>query len=181
MVDVGAQMPHRCIEQLELMLQAGLLERRVCRGVQLGSRSSVTEVDLVHVLHEAGGLLLANVLVKVAAKVVGDVVLSVREGPRTAKAAHDGAALAVDAGLYAPSVYGAPTPVERVARLEHAHTKIGAQLAQLVGRIDASRARANNYYIIIHSQTSPVSVRHLPDGWHGENGMGSHRPITNPT
>ena len=98
-VDVRAQMPDGGVQQIQLVFDAQLLEAGAGGGVKLGSFAAEGHVHIVHVLHKLQGLPLADVLIEGAAEVVGDVILAVGKGPCAAEAAHDGAGLALDAGL----------------------------------------------------------------------------------
>jgi uncharacterized FAD-dependent dehydrogenase len=91
--------------------------------------ASVREVDLVHILHELDGLLFSNVFKQRTAKVVGDVVFAFAKRARTAKAAHDGAALAVDASLDPPAIDGAPASIQLIASLKHGHAQLRRNVA----------------------------------------------------
>ena len=98
-VDVRTQMAHRRIEQVQVVLDAELLELRASSGIQLRALAAIAQVDLVDVAHQLQRLCLSNVLVQRAAEVVGDVVLAVGERARAAEAAHDRAAFAADTRL----------------------------------------------------------------------------------
>ena len=82
-------MAHRCIKKIQLILEAELLEMRARRGVHLGSLSAVLHVDLIDILHQIYGFLLADVLVERAAEIIRDIVLAVRKCARAAEAPHD--------------------------------------------------------------------------------------------
>ena len=71
------------------MLQADLFKFGSRRGVKLGPLTAVTHIDAVHIVHEIHGPLSANVLIKGAAEIVGDVVFAVRKSAGTAKSAHN--------------------------------------------------------------------------------------------
>ena len=96
------------------MLDAGLLELGSGGGVKLRPRAAVAHIDLVHIAHQLQRLPLADILIQRTAEVVGNVVLSVGKGPRAAEAAHDGAALAADAGLDFLPIDGAAAAVQGV-------------------------------------------------------------------
>ena len=85
-----------------------------------------------------------------AAEIIGDVVLTVGERARAAKAAHDGTALAADAGFDLLAVNGAAALAQRMAGLEHGHLHDGIQLQQFIGGENAAGACADNDHVIIH-------------------------------
>jgi hypothetical protein len=58
-------------------------------------------------MHKIQRALFADVFVKSAAKVIGNIIFSVGKSSRASESAHNGAALAVDAGFYFFSVDGA--------------------------------------------------------------------------
>ena len=105
-VDVRAQMAHRSVQQVQVVLQAQPLEAAVGGGVQLCARAAVGHVDVVHIAHQIHSLLLADILVQGAAEGVGEIILAVGERARAAEAVHDGAGLAVDAGFHLHAVNG---------------------------------------------------------------------------
>ena len=88
-VDVSAEMAHGCIQKLELVLHAESLDFRSCSAVELGAFAAMGHVDMVHILHEFGGLLLSDILVKRSAEIICDVVLAVGECACTSETAHD--------------------------------------------------------------------------------------------
>ena len=153
-VDVRAQMTHGGVQQVQVILQAQPLETAVRRGVQLGARAAAGHVDVVHVAHQLHGLLLADVLVQRAAELVGQVVFAVGERARAAEAVHNGAGLAVDAGLDLVAVNGTVPLFQRVARLQHRHPPLRLPLHQFIGGEDPAGACADDHYIISHGDTS---------------------------
>ena len=164
-VDVGAQMPDGGIQQVQVILNAELLELGSCSGVELGALAAVGHVDLVHVFHQVQGPLFADVLKEGAAEIVGDVVLAVGEGPRAAEAGHDGAGLAADAGLDGGAVDGALPLIQGVTGLKHADLQVRIPQHQLIGGKNAAGARADNEDIVIHrTQFSYIALRFVEKG-----------------
>ena len=148
-VDIRAQVPDGGVQQVELVLDAQLLETGAGGGIELGPLAAEGHVDGVHVLHEIQGLPLADVLVEGAAEIVGDVVLAVGEGPRAAEAGHDGAGPALDAGLDLVPVDGAAPLLQGVPLLKHGHPLLRRQLLEFVRGIDAARAAAHDDHVIV--------------------------------
>ena len=148
-VDIGAEVADGGVQQVESVLHAELLDIGISRGVEVSSLAAVGQVDLVHVLHELGGLGLANVLVEGAAEAVGDVVLTVREGTRAAEAVHDGAGLTAKAGLDLHPVDGALALLQRVAGLEDGDLEVRGQAGQLIGGEDTAGACADDDHIVL--------------------------------
>ena len=95
-------------------------------------------------------------LVESAAEVVGDVVLSVGKRTRASKAAHNGAAFALDAGLYLVAVNGAVAFFQTVTRLNdrHAHSRI--LLRKLIGGKNSAGTGADNDDIVFHNHSSCI-------------------------
>ena len=131
-------------------------------GIQLAAGTAVTHIDLIHVVHQVHRLLLADVLIQGAAKVVGDVVLAIGEGACAAKTGHNGAALAADAGLDLIAVDGALAFIQCVAGFKNSNLQFRLVLHQLIGSEDAAGASADNNYIIIHMESSQNKQSVLP-------------------
>ena len=70
-------MAHRRIQQLQLILNAQLFKLGTGRGIQLGSLAAEAHVDLVHIVHQIQRLLLADMLVECAAKVICNIIFAV--------------------------------------------------------------------------------------------------------
>ncbi len=84
-VDIRAQVTDGGIQQLQLVLDAQLLELGAGGGIELGALAAVAHVDLVDIVHQLQGLLLADMLVKRAAEVIRDVVLPIGNAPAPPK------------------------------------------------------------------------------------------------
>ena len=153
-------MPDGGVQQIQLVFDAQLLEAGAGGGVELGPFAAEGHVHIVHVLHKLQGFPLADVLIEGAAEVVGDVILAVGKGPCAAEAAHDGAGLALDAGLDLFPVDGAAPLLQRVSLLEHGQPHLGRQLFEFIGGIDAARAAAHDNHVIscFHGLHLPVIV-----------------------
>ena len=153
-VDVGAEVAHGGVEQLELVLDAELLELRAGGGVELGALAAVEHIDLIDIVHQIERLLLADVLIERAAEIVGDVVLAVGKCARAAEAAHDRAAFAADAAFDLLAVDGAMALFKAVAGFKNGDPERGGELRQLVGGEDAAGARADDGNVVLHGNNS---------------------------
>ena len=118
-IDVRAKVPHRGVEQMEIALQAAGLEGAVGRGIQLRVLAAVADVDLVDVVHQLHGLLLADILVQRAAEVVRQVVFAVGKCTRAAEAVHDRARRTADAVPDVFAVNGTPALFKRLALFKY--------------------------------------------------------------
>ena len=160
-VDVRAQVPHGSVQQVQIVLQAQPLEAAVGGGVELRPRAAAGHVDVVHIVHQLHGLLLADVLVQCAAELVGQVIFAVGERARAAEAVHNGAGLAVDAGLHLVAVDGTVPLFQRVASLQHSHLPLRPALHQFIGGKNTAGAGADNDHIISHGDTSLYFIRRI--------------------
>ena len=149
-VDVGAQVAHLRVQQMQTVLQAFALDGGVGGGVKAGVLAAVAAVDLVHVVHELDGLLLAHVLKERAAELVGDVVFAVGEGACAAKAAHNAADRALDAALDLLAVDGALALGQGTAQFKHRDFQGGLAFHELIGGENAAGARADDDYVVFH-------------------------------
>ena len=157
-VDIGAQMTDGSVQQMQVVLDAQGLEPGTGGRIQLGAFAAVAQIDLVHVLHQIQGLLLADVFVKGTAKIIGDVVLTVGEGACAAETAHDGAALAADTGLDLHTVDGTTALGQSMARFEDGDFQTGIPLHQLIGCENTAGTGTNDDNIILHNHCSCEKV-----------------------
>ena len=100
-------MTHRSVQKLQLILQADLLKLGPCGRIHLRLFAAVAGVDIIHIAHQLKGLLLADVFKKGSAKIIGDIVFSVRKCTCAAKAVHNGTGFTFYAGFYFLAVDGA--------------------------------------------------------------------------
>ena len=119
------------VEQVEAALQASGLEGAVGRGIELRVLAAVADVDLVDVVHEFHGLLLADVFVQRAAEVVRQIIFAVGERACAAEAVHDRAGRAL---------------------FKHGDLLVRTELRELVGGENAAGAGADNDHIILHGK-----------------------------
>ena len=150
-VDIRAQVAHGGVQQVQLVLDAQLFEPRAGGGIELGALAAMLHVDFVHVAHQLQRALAADMLIERAAEIVGDVIFAIRKRARAAKAAHDGAAFAANAGFHLIAVDGAAALFQRVPGLHHRDLHFTVQPAQFIGGKDTARARAHDDYVILHT------------------------------
>ena len=153
-IDVCAEMAHRGVEQLELVLGADLLEIRPCGGIELGIFTAVRHVDVVHIAHQFECLVAPDIFVQGAAEVVRDVIFAVRKGSRPAEAAHDGTGLAFDAGGDVLAVDGTAALLERIAGLKDGDLQVGALRGEFIRREDAPRTCSDDDDVVFHMEFS---------------------------
>ena len=141
-IDVRSQVAHRCIQQVQLVLQAELLELRSRRRVQLRPFSTVRHIDLIHIPHQVNRLLLADILEQRTTEIIRNIILAIRKCACASETAHDRTASAVDAALNFHTVNRTFSLFQRIARLKYRN--------QLIGSKDSAGACANNNYIVFH-------------------------------
>ena len=150
-VDIRAQVPDGRIQKVQIVLNTQCFEPGTGGGVELGAFAAVAHIDIVHIAHQVQSLLLADVFVKGAAKVVGEIVFAVREGTCSAEAAHNAAAFAADAAFDFLSVNGTAAFFQGMPGFKYRHLQGRIGLTKLVGRENAPRACSNNNHIVLHS------------------------------
>ena len=162
-VDVGAEVAHRGVQQMQIVLHTQLFEFCTGGGIELGAFAAVGHVDLVNVAHQLQRFCLAEILVKRTAKIVGNVVFSVGKSACAAESAHDRAAFAGNAGLDPDTVNGTFAVFQRVSGLKDGNLQFRAQPGQLIGGKDTAGPRADNDHIVIHDYltTYNFAVNHL--------------------
>ena len=143
---------------IQAQMDAELLKLRPSGGIELCALAAVAHIDAVHIAHQLQSLILADVLVERAAEIIGDVILTVGKGACAAEAAHNGAALTLDAGLDLVSVDGAVALFQAVACLNDGNAQGSIPLRQLVGRKNAARACADYNDIILHIRSSRCAI-----------------------
>ena len=157
-VDVGAQMAHRGIQQMQIVLNAGGFKAGACRGIQLGTLPAVAQIDLVYIVHQLQRLLFADIFIQRAAEIVGDVIFAVRKRTGAAKAAHDRAGFAADAAFYLVAVNGAAALAEGMTGFKHAHLQLRGALGKLKSGKNAAGACADYNDIILHIRSSRCAI-----------------------
>ena len=148
-IDIRAEVTHRCIEQLQLVLHAELLKLCTCRRKHPRLFPAVTDIDLIHVVHQIDGFLSSDMLVERTTEVVCDIVFSIGKCARTAKAAHDRTGRTLDAGLYLLPVDRAAPLLKRIAGLKHSELQLRALFHQLIGAENTAGTSSYDNDIII--------------------------------
>ena len=148
---------------MEVVLHTQLFEFGAGSGIKLGALAAVGHVDLVDVTHQLQRLGLAQILVKRAAKIIGNVVFSVGKSACAAETAHNGAVFAGNTGFDLNAVNGTFAVFQRMSGLEDGDLQFRAQPGQLIGGKDTARPRADNDHIVIHDYltTYNFAVNHL--------------------
>ena len=141
---------------MQIILEALLLDRGARSGIELGSLSAKTQIDLIHVLHQFDRGFLSYIFVQRSAEIVGDIIFSVGESARSSEAAHNGTALAVDAGLDLISVDRTFALFQLMSHLKHRYFESRFSLRQFVGCKDTA-GPCSDYDHIIHIKT-PLSL-----------------------
>ena len=157
-INIRSQMANRCIQQMQIILNAERFEASTGGGIKLRSLAAILQVDFVNIVHQFQRPGLTDVLIQCTAKVVGDIIFAIGKCAGATKAAHNAAALTSDTGLDFVTVNGTLTLVQRMARLKHSDLQFGIVLSQFVGCKNSSRTCANNNHIIFHG------LIHLPHG-----------------
>ena len=135
---------------MQVMLDALGLKPRTGSCIKFCAFAAEFQIDLVDIFHQIQGLFLADVLIERAAKIVGNIVFTIRESAGAAKAAHNAAAFAVDTGLDFVTVDGAFPLFQGMARLKNSYAQLGILLHQFIGRKNTARTCAHNNHIVFH-------------------------------
>jgi hypothetical protein len=139
-----------CIKESQVISEALGFKGIVCGAIHSCTLAAKLEVDLINVFHKINSLLLADIFVERAAKVVCNVILSVRESACAAKAVHNSARLAVNAGFDFDTVNGTFTLFQLVSGFENGNFQVIIFLYKLIGGEDSTGACANYNYVVKH-------------------------------
>ena len=96
---------HRFPDVLRMHSKAGdgsadkVFEFRSGCWIQSGAFTAVLHVNLIDILHQLQSFLFADVFIKCAAKIIGNIIFTIGKCSRTAESAHDRTALAVNAAF----------------------------------------------------------------------------------
>ena len=153
-VNIGAQMPHRSIQKMQVILDANRFKTGTGGGIELGPFAAVGQVNFIDIPHQIQGLLFANILIQRTAKVIGNIVLAIGKSTGTAKTAHDRAGGAANAAFNLIAIDGAVAAMERMAGFQYGHPQFGRAAGQFVGGKNAAGARTDDNHIVIHSGSS---------------------------
>ena len=74
---------------MQIILNAYRLEPCTRRRIELRALATITHIDLINILHQFERLFLANILIKRTAKIICNIIFSIRKCACTTKPAHD--------------------------------------------------------------------------------------------
>ena len=157
-VDIGSQVAYRSIQKVQTVLHTDLFESGSCRRIQLCSLSAVEQIDLIHVLHQFDSRLFTDMFVQSAAKIIGDVIFSVRKCTSSAETAHDGTALTVDTGLDLHTVDRTFSLIQHVTGLKDSHLQFRFLFHQFISRKNSSGTCTDDDNIISFHRLPPLFV-----------------------
>ena len=149
-VDVGSEMTNGSIKKVKVVLDAKLFKLGAGGGIKFGAFAAVSHVYFVNIAHKVKSMFFADIFIKGAAKIVGDVVFSVRKSARTAKTAHNGTGFAVNAAFYFFTVDGAAAFFKGMSRFKNGNFKFGRKLGKLVSGKNTAGTRTDYNNVIIH-------------------------------
>ena len=105
-------------------------------------------------MHKVKSSFFTDILVKCATKIIGNIILSVGESTCTTETAHNGTALAANAGLDLLAVNGTMASAQCVTGFKNSYFQLRLELHQFVGRKNSSGAGTNNDQVVIHGNSS---------------------------
>ena len=146
-------MAYRSIQQLQLVLHTGLFQAGTCSRIHFSALATVADIDFIHIIHQLQSSFLANMLVKSATKIIGNIVFTIRESACTSEAIHNSAGWTFDAAFDFFAVNRTFSLFQRTAGLKYSHLNILISLNQLIGRKNTTRACTNNNNIVFHVNT----------------------------
>ena len=120
-VDSRPQMTYRCIKQMQIILNAYRLEPCTRRRIELRALATITHIDLINIFHQFERLFLANILIKRTAKIICNIIFSIRKCACTTKPAHDWAALTADTVFHLISINRAMPFVQCMSCFKHSN------------------------------------------------------------
>ena len=99
-IDIRAKMANGSIQQMQVVAQAlGFQFKvgiRVSRGIELCFSAAVFHIDAINILHQLERFVLTDKLMQSSAKLIGDIVFSVRKRTSASKTRHNGTMRAPD-------------------------------------------------------------------------------------
>ena len=155
----GSEMSYLSVEHMQVVLQSAALDIRADGRILFGALAAKLKVDFINVFHKLDSGLFADVLVKIAAEVIGYVIFSIRKCTRAADAGCYRTMVAADAVFYFFAVYRAVALLERCALFEQANRGFGALFYKFIS--GKKSACASAYYcdvIFFHNIYSPIRV-----------------------
>ena len=152
------QMAHLGVQQMQVIFQRLNTYLAVLRR-EIFSGSTVTAVQLIDIINKLNNLILRQILVQPAAKLRRKIILAVRKGSGTAKAAHNAARIAIDAVVNLLRRQWAEALFNRIAGLQHHNLQLRIFQHKLIGRKNCCWATANNRYIVHKNSPLKSSLR----------------------
>ena len=153
-VDICSEMTYGRIKKVQFVLQAKFFEFGPSCRIKLCSLSAVFHIDIVYIFHQLNSFALADMFIQCSAKVIGDIIFSIRECTCAAETAHDRASLTVDTVFNLFAVDRTFSFFKRISLFKNSHFVIRFFLHQLICCKNSSRAGTNNDYIIVHASSS---------------------------
>ena len=147
-------MPDGSIQQVQVILNTEGFKPAAGGGIELCSRAAVAKIDLVHIAHQIQSLLFADIFIQRSAKIIGNVIFSIRERACSAKAAHNTTAFAADAGFHLLPIDGTAPLAQGMACFKDSNLQLRLPLHQFIGRKNTAGACSNNNDIILHCFSS---------------------------
>ena len=160
-VDIRSQMTYRCIQKVQLVLQAEFLELGSCCGIKLSSLTTVFHVDIINVFHQLDCLALADMLIQSSAKIIGNIIFSVRKRTCTAETAHNRTSLTVDTVLYLFAIDWALSFLKGITLFKNCYFAVRFFFHQFICCKNPSRTCTDNNHIIVHALSSSTSKKSL--------------------
>ena len=153
-VNICSEMAYGRIQKIQFVLQAEFFKFGSCCRIKLCSLSAVFHIDIVYVFHQLNSFALADMFIQCSAKIIGDIIFSIRECTSAAETAHDRTSLTVDTVFNLFAVDRAFSFFERISLFKNCHFVIRFFFHQLVCRKNSSRAGTDNDHIIVHASSS---------------------------
>ena len=120
-IDICSQMTHRSIQKIQFILQTEFLELRSCCRIKFGSLTAIFHINIIYIFHQFNCLALANMLVQRSAKIIGNIIFSIRKCACAAKSAHNRASLTIDTVFYLFAVNRTFSFLKGISLFENCH------------------------------------------------------------
>ena len=146
-------MAYRSIQQLQLVLHTGFFQAGTSGRIHFSALATVADIDFIHIIHQLQSSLLANMLIKSTAKVIGNIVFAIRESTCSPETIHNSAGWTFDTAFDFFAVNRTFSLLQGTASLKYSYLNILISLNQLIGRKNTTRACTNNNNIVFHVNT----------------------------
>ena len=153
-VDVGAKMANGSIKEMKVVLDAEFFEFGAGGGIKFCACAAVCHVNFINIAHQFKSLFFADIFIKGAAEIVGDIIFSVRKSACTAKTAHDGTGFAADAAFYFIAVNGAAAFLKGMSGFKNRNFEFRTEFCKFVSGKNTAGTCADDDNVIIHKKTS---------------------------